>query len=136
MFVVYLVLGHGLVQFLLTLVAGLCTGIGSCIASTRRHTNQKFLSASLGLSAGVMIYVSLVEMFMTARDCLTAELGEQPGSWATAGGNLLITVIHFPEGIAVSVPFCHAAGSRGRAFRCSFRSGQAEPAARCKTGKK
>ena len=34
MFVVYLVLGHGLVQLLLTLVAGLCTGIGSCIAFT------------------------------------------------------------------------------------------------------
>ena len=136
MFVVYFVLGHQLVQLLLTLVAGLRTGIGSRIAFTRRHTNQKFLSVSLGLSAGVMIYVSLVEMFMTARDCLTAELGEQPGSWATAGGNLLIAVIHFPEGIAVSVPLCHAAGSRGRAFRCSFRSGQAEPAARCKTGKK
>ena len=76
MFVVYFVLGHQLVQLLLTLVAGLRTGIGSCIASTRRHTNQKFLSVSLGGSAGVMIYVSLVEMFMTARDCLTAELGE------------------------------------------------------------
>ena len=135
MFVVYFILGHGFVQLLLTLVAGLRTGIGSCIASTRRHTNQKFLSASLGLSAGVINYVSLVVIFMTARDCLTAELGEQPGSWATVGGNSLIAVIHFPERIAVS-PLCHAAGSRGRAFRCSFLSGQAEPAARCKTGKK
>ena len=34
MFVVYLVLGHQLVQLLLTLVAGLRTGIGSRIAFT------------------------------------------------------------------------------------------------------
>ena len=32
MFVVYFALGHGFVQLILTLVAGLRTGIGSCIA--------------------------------------------------------------------------------------------------------
>ena len=42
--------------FFLTLLAGLSTGIGSCIAFLTHHTNKKFLSVSLGFSAGVMIY--------------------------------------------------------------------------------
>lgn len=41
--------------FFLTLLAGLSTGIGSCIAFLTHHTNKKFLSVSLGFSAGVMI---------------------------------------------------------------------------------
>ena len=45
--------------FLLTMAAGLSTGIGSIIAFFAKKTNKKFLSISLGFSAGVMIYVSL-----------------------------------------------------------------------------
>ena len=48
---------------LLTLLAGLATGIGSAIAFFAHRTNVRFLSFSLGLSAGVMIYVSFVELF-------------------------------------------------------------------------
>ena len=47
-----------LLAFLLTLLAGLSTGIGSVIAFVTRHTNRRFLSGSLGFSAGVMLYVS------------------------------------------------------------------------------
>ena len=83
--------------FLSTLIAGLCTGIGSCIAFFTGHTNRKFLAASLGFSAGVMIYVSLTEIFFKARDALTAESGERAGSWLTAaaffGGILAIAMI-------------------------------------------
>lgn len=68
--------------FFLTLLAGLSTGIGSGIAFLCRHTNRKFLSVSLGFSAGVMIYVSLVEILAEARHSLTAQLGTRPGSWA------------------------------------------------------
>ncbi|HPG31764.1 MAG TPA: zinc transporter ZupT, partial [bacterium] len=46
--------------FGLTLLAGLATGVGSAIALFSKKTNFKFLSASLGFSAGVMIYVSFV----------------------------------------------------------------------------
>ena len=63
--------------FLLTLIAGLCTGIGSCIAFFTKHTNRKFLSISLGFSAGVMIYVSMIEIFVKAQNSLVAELGER-----------------------------------------------------------
>ena len=53
--------------FLLTLIAGLSTGIGSCIALLARRTNRKFLSISLGFSAGVMVYVSMVCLLYTSR---------------------------------------------------------------------
>lgn len=91
-------MNHNLVlAFLLTLVAGLSTGIGSCIAFIRRRNNRKFLSISLGFSAGVMIYVSMVEIFAKAQDSLVSHLGSPAGNWATVvsffGGILLIAVI-------------------------------------------
>ena len=53
--------------FGLTLLAGLSTGVGSTLAFYTKQTNTKFLSAALGFSAGVMIYVSLIEIFAKAR---------------------------------------------------------------------
>lgn len=83
--------------FFLTLLAGLCTGIGSFIAFFAKHTNTKFLSVSLGFSAGVMIYVSMIEIFTEAQSSLVAELGERMGSWVTVisffFGMLLIAII-------------------------------------------
>lgn len=70
-----------LTAFALTAIAGLATGIGSLIAFLAKHTNKTFLSVSLGFSAGVMIYVSMVEIFPTAQEILTKELGERSGSW-------------------------------------------------------
>ncbi|HEX9185514.1 MAG TPA: zinc transporter ZupT [Vicinamibacteria bacterium] len=66
----------------LTLLAGLATGIGSVLALFARRTNTRFLSAALGFSAGVMVYVSFVEILAKARSGLVAELGARPGSWA------------------------------------------------------
>ncbi|SHH87014.1 zinc transporter ZupT [Clostridium intestinale] len=74
-----------LFAFGLTLFAGLCTGIGSALAFFTKKTNTKFLSISLGFSAGVMIYVSMIEIFFKAKDALVAELGLKSGSWATVG---------------------------------------------------
>ena len=86
-----------LFAFFLTLLAGLSTGVGSVIAFVSRRTNRKFLSVALGFSAGVMIYVSMIEIFATAQTTLTAQLGTRPGSWATVasffGGMLVIAVI-------------------------------------------
>lgn len=75
--------------FALTLFAGLSTGIGSALALLTKKTNTKFLSISLGFSAGVMIYVSFVEIFVKAKESLVSELGETYGSWATVGGFFL-----------------------------------------------
>lgn len=86
-----------LLAFGLTLLAGLSTGIGSAIAFFAKKTNTKFLSVSLGFSAGVMIYVSIVELFAQAKVSLTNELGIKLGSWinviAFFGGMFLIALI-------------------------------------------
>ncbi|MCP5105136.1 MAG: zinc transporter ZupT [bacterium] len=86
-----------LIAFGLTMFAGLSTGIGSAIAFFARRTNTRLLSVSLGFSAGVMIYVSFVEMLTEANHSLQSELGETAGSWAAAGaffgGMLLIAVV-------------------------------------------
>lgn len=74
-----------LFAFGLTLFAGLSTGIGSALAFFTKKTNTKFLSVALGFSAGVMIYVSLIDIFVKAKESLIEVLGEAGGSWATVG---------------------------------------------------
>lgn len=80
-----------LIPLLLTLGAGLATGIGSAIAFFAKRTNKRLLSFSLGLSGGVMIYVSFVELFQQANLALTAEWGARLG--------LIVTVAAFFAGI-------------------------------------
>lgn len=70
--------------FSLTLFAGLSTGIGSAIALFARRTNTRFLSVSLGFSAGVMLYVSFVEILRKAQASLSIPYGPRGGAWATA----------------------------------------------------
>lgn len=90
-------MGNVFWAFLLTLIAGLSTGIGSLIAFFSKTSNTKFLSVSLGFSAGVMIYVSMIEIFFKARDALSVPFGEKTGTLVTIagffGGMLLITLI-------------------------------------------
>jgi ZIP family zinc transporter len=78
----------------LTLFAGLSTGIGSALAFYTKKTNEKFLSAALGFSAGVMIYVSLVEIFFKARASLEAYYNDSFKGY-------LITTIAFFGGMAL-----------------------------------
>lgn len=72
--------------FSLTLFAGLSTGIGSALALLTKKTSPKFLSVSLGFSAGVMIYVSFAEILLKANDALVSALGDKLGAWAAVGG--------------------------------------------------
>ncbi len=65
--------------FSLTLFAGLSTGIGSLIAFFAKNANRRFLSISLGFSAGVMIYVSMIEIFTKAKDSLVLATDERMG---------------------------------------------------------
>lgn len=79
--------------FLLTLFAGMATGIGGAIILFVRRFSPKFLCATLGFSAGVMILISLVELFQEAREALSLEFGEQMG--------LLYTLLSFFGGMAI-----------------------------------
>ncbi len=56
--------------FLLTMLAGLSTGIGSLLAYFIKKPKMSYLSFSLGLSAGVMVYVSFVELLPQALNTL------------------------------------------------------------------
>lgn len=81
----------------LTLFAGMATGIGSAIAFTAKRTNYRFLSVATGFSAGVMLYVSFVEIFVKGSDALTSIYGDYWGHWVNVGsffgGILLIGLI-------------------------------------------
>jgi zinc transporter, ZIP family len=77
----------------LTVFAGLATGVGSALAFVSKKFNPKFLSGALGFSAGVMIYVSFIEIFVKARESLRVPFGDTKGYW--------ITSIAFFSGIAV-----------------------------------
>lgn len=86
-----------LFAFGLTMFAGLSTGIGSALAFLSKKFNPKFLAGSLGFSAGVMIYVSFVEIFVKARTSLSVVYGDTPGYWYTTmaffGGIAIIALI-------------------------------------------
>ncbi len=88
-----------LIAFLLTLFAGLSTGIGSVIALLAKRTNTNFLSFALGLSAGVMIYVSFMEMLPSSLTMLAEQFGEKTGNLymflAFFGGIAFIALIDF-----------------------------------------
>ncbi len=70
----------------LTTLAGLSTGIGSAIAFVTRRSNIGFLAAALGFSAGVMIYVSFVELLPSGQLELQRQFGSTAGRWLAVGG--------------------------------------------------
>lgn len=82
---------------LLTTGAGLSTGVGSAIAFFAKRTNYRFLSVATGFSAGVMLYVSFVEILPKAAAALEGSAHEQWSAWLAAGaffgGILLILLI-------------------------------------------
>ena len=76
----------------LTLFAGLSTGVGSLLAFLSKKINIRFLAGSLGFSAGVMIYVSFVEILPKSMESLGKVFGSK---------GELIAVISFFAGIAI-----------------------------------
>lgn len=73
---------------LLTLFAGLATGVGSLIAFVSKTTNKSFFAATLGFSAGIMIFVSFVEMYDSARVALVSLFGVKKGT-------IIVTIAFF-----------------------------------------
>ncbi len=82
---------------LLTLVAGLSTSIGALLAFTSKADNKRLLSWALGLSAGVMVYISFMELLPEATADLNTHFGVKTGGWyaiaAFFGGIGLIALI-------------------------------------------
>lgn len=73
--------------FAMTLLAGLSTGLGGLIVALKTRPSEAFLAGSLGLSAGVMIYISLVELLPQGIADLAA--AGNPARRGVGGGGLL-----------------------------------------------
>ena len=89
--------GNFITALLLTCFAGMATGIGGAIILFVKKFSPKMLCATLGFSAGVMILISLVELFQEARIELVLQFGEKMGLFYTLlaffGGMAIIAII-------------------------------------------
>ena len=81
--------------FMLTIIAGLATGIGGIIIMFSKLDNKKFLAVCLSFSAGVMLYIAFAEIFLEALEMLEYEFGYENG--------LLIGTVAFFAGIVIMV---------------------------------
>lgn len=75
--------------FIFTTIAGLSTGIGSILAYFIKKPKMRYLCFSLGLSAGVMLYVSFVELIPDA----FGGIGELWGIYAFFAGMITMGII-------------------------------------------
>ena len=84
--------------FGLTLLAGLATGVGSALAFFAKRTNLRLLAQTLAFSAGVMLYVSFMEILPASSLHLEPHFGAAAGWLANAGffvGILAMALIDF-----------------------------------------
>ena len=85
-----------MVAFAICLLAGLSTALGGLFVALQRHPSERFLAAALGFSAGVMLYISLVELLPAGMDGLEEAGVAGAATWgpvAFFAGVLLIAVI-------------------------------------------
>lgn len=92
-----------ILAFIFTLIAGLSTGIGGLIAFFTKRDNVHFLTVALGFSAGVMLFVSFVDIFPATLEGFKTRYDDKAmlaTCLAFFGGMALIALIDFliPEG--------------------------------------
>ena len=83
------------IAFSLTMLAGLTTAIGGAIAFITNKDNLKTLSLGLGFSAGVMIFISFVDIIPNSEALLKANFTNSY-QWLVFGGfvaGLLISIL-------------------------------------------
>lgn len=62
---------QALYALLLSIIAGMATLIGAIIVIIIKKENKKFISASLGFASGIMISVSMLELFSKSNELIT-----------------------------------------------------------------
>ncbi len=82
------------IAFCLTMLAGLTTAVGGAIAFITKKDNLKTLSVGLGFSAGVMIFISLVDIIPSSELLLKPHFPNMY-QWMVFGGFVL--------GLAISI---------------------------------
>lgn len=83
-----------LIAFILSTLAGLSTVLGGFVTFFIKHNSLKFLSFGLGLSAGVMLFISLVDLYPESMETVKNQLGEN---------SLWFSVLFFAIGILMAV---------------------------------
>lgn len=85
---------HLLLGFTFSVLAGLSTAIGAAVALFVSKTNTKLLTFALGASAGVMVYISFMELMPHAKE-LMEQAGKPawPATLALFGGMAIACVI-------------------------------------------
>ena len=70
---------NSIFPLILSSIAGLSTVIGSVLVFFTKTKNNRFLTFSLGFSAGVMITVSFTDLFPAAQQAITKYHGKING---------------------------------------------------------
>ena len=83
-----------LIAFILSTIAGLSTVIGGFVTFFIKGNSLKYLSFGLGLSAGVMLFVSLVDLYPEATEMIKTQMGQNL-AW--------LSVLCFGFGILIAV---------------------------------
>lgn len=83
-----------LTALLLSTLAGLSTVIGGFVTFFIKENSLKFLSFGLGLSAGVMLFISLVDLYPESIEMLKTQMGEN---------FVWLAIIFFALGILLAV---------------------------------
>lgn len=101
--------------FSISLFAGLSTAVGGVVPFFTKKTNNTFLIFSLGLSAGVMVYVSFVEMLAEAEASLLSYYSERTAGLLTLAFFLLgMLVIALIDKLVPEEDNPHEFGSEGK----------------------
>jgi len=86
-----------ILAFLVTLGAGLATGIGSTLAFFTKTTNKSFFAIAMGFSAGVMVYLSFVEIIPKSTkyiaETIPAVQASAVAAIAMVGGMIVMAII-------------------------------------------
>lgn len=69
------------VAFVSSALAGLATMLGALIVFVSKSDNKKFLSSALGFSAGVMIFISFMEMMPMAQENFMKTMADKNAQW-------------------------------------------------------
>lgn len=77
----------------LSLLAGLCTGVGAAVALFMRRSDTRMLTFALGASAGVMVYISFMELMPNATRLLEGSSGSKWTLMAAFFGGMALACI-------------------------------------------
>lgn len=93
---------QALYALLLSIIAGMATLIGALLVVFTKKDNKRFISAALGFASGVMISVSMLELYSSSYDLISADTNDFLGpilSTIFLGIGMLLTFLinHFVQ---------------------------------------